>query len=72
VSEAGTILQIVPHAPGGRDGVGDYARILAGCLKKSHDLETTFICAAPSAAARTEEGYPLLSPLRTVADGRRL
>jgi hypothetical protein len=72
VSEAGTILQIVPHAPGGRDGVGDYARILAGCLKKSHDFETTFISAAPSASARTEDGYPLLSPLRTVADGRRL
>ena len=38
-----SILQIVPRAPGGRDGVGDYAQTLAQRLEKSHGLATTFI-----------------------------
>ncbi|MEP6686326.1 MAG: hypothetical protein ABJB22_06065 [Verrucomicrobiota bacterium] len=72
MSKDGAILQIVPRAPGGRDGVGDYARTLAGELKKTHGLETTFVSAAPSDAAKTEEGYRLLSPLRAVARGQWL
>ena len=72
MNNAGAILQIVPRAPGGRDGVGDYARTLARCLEKFHDLQTTFVSAAPSAAAKTEEGYQVLSPLRAVAGGPRL
>ena len=72
MSEARAILQIVPHAPGGRDGVGDYARTLAGGLEKFHTLKTTFVSAAPTAAARTKEGYRLVSPLRAVAGGPQL
>jgi hypothetical protein len=72
VSEVGAILQIVPHAPGGRDGVGDYARTLAGDLEKFHGLKTTFVSAAPTDATKTEEGYRLLSPLRAVAGGQHL
>ncbi len=45
MSEAGTILQIVPRAPRGRDGVGDYARTLAASLERHHGLETIFVSA---------------------------
>lgn len=40
------ILQIVPRAPGSREGVGDYAGILAQRLTKAHDCETVFATAA--------------------------
>ena len=72
MSNSSAILQIVPRAPGGRDGVGDYAHTLARCLNKSHDLQTTFLSAAPSAAGKTEEGFQVLSPLRAIVDGQRL
>ncbi len=66
------VLQVVPHPPGRREGVGDYARTLACGLRRQHDLETTFISAAPSEATKTEHGYRLLSPLREVADSAEL
>lgn len=37
-----TLLQIVPHAPGSFDGVGDYALNLARALSKRHSLQTVF------------------------------
>jgi glycogen synthase len=46
VNKAGTILQIVPRAQPGRDGVGDYARTLAASLERHHGLKTTFVFAA--------------------------
>ncbi|MEO6971389.1 MAG: hypothetical protein ABI217_10890 [Chthoniobacterales bacterium] len=49
MNEAGTILQILPRASRGRDGVGDYARTLAASLKRRHQLETTFLAAATTA-----------------------
>ncbi len=46
MNQAGTILQIVPRAPRGRDGVGDYARTLAAKLEQYQGLKTTFVSAA--------------------------
>ena len=45
MNKAGTILQIVPRAQPGRDGVGDYARTLAASLERHHGLKTTFVSA---------------------------
>ena len=58
MSRAGTILQILPRASPGRDGVGDYARTLATNLERQHGLKTTFVSAA--------EGSHLICP----ANGR--
>ncbi|MGH8095315.1 MAG: glycosyltransferase family 2 protein [Chthoniobacterales bacterium] len=66
-----SILQIVPRAPGGRDGVGDYARILSLRLRETYGFETTFVAAAPSPTTETSEGFPIHSPLRDVASGLR-
>jgi len=60
------ILQIVPRAPGGRDGVGDYARTLAVCLERINGCKTTFVSAAPSAALKTG-GLEVLSPLSGIS-----
>jgi hypothetical protein len=61
VNEVGSILQILPRASPGRDGVGDYARTLASKLAQHHSLTTVFISAiggndlvVPSAAAAKE------------------
>ena len=43
------LLQIVPRAPGSREGVGDYARILAERLRENHRCETIFVTAAEMA-----------------------
>lgn len=43
------IFQIVPRAPGSREGVGDYARILATKLAENHGLATRFVSAQPAA-----------------------
>ena len=63
MNKAGTILQIVPRARPGRDGVGDYARALAANLERHHGLKTTFVSAAgdshlvfPSDAGPGESG----------------
>lgn len=42
MTEAGTILQIVPRAPGSREGVGDYASALATGLERMHGYKTVF------------------------------
>ena len=60
MNEVGTILQILPRASPGRDGVGDYARTLAVRLAQHHGLKTIFISPtggndlAPAAAAARE------------------
>ncbi len=63
-----SILQIVPQAPGGgHDGVGDNAHTLASRLRAAHGLETTFVAASPSSRTETVAGFPVRSPLRSVA-----
>ncbi|MDQ2987426.1 MAG: hypothetical protein M3R13_12045, partial [Armatimonadota bacterium] len=62
-----TLLQIVPRAPGNLDGVGDYARQLALGLLKLYNLRTTFVSAAPSESGETNNGFQVVSPLRTMA-----
>lgn len=46
-----TILQIVPRAPGSREGVGDYASILARELERTHRYRTEFVTGESFAAA---------------------
>jgi hypothetical protein len=57
VNRTATILQIIPRASRGRDGVGDYARTLAISLQRHHNFETTFL-----AAATTRRGIRLIFP----------
>lgn len=66
------IVQIVPRAPGGRDGVGDYALTLACSLEKSHGLATTFVSGAPSDLAKTAGGFDVLSPLVALSGSEQL
>jgi hypothetical protein len=40
------ILQIVPRAPGNREGVGDYASMLANALERAHGYSSAFVTAA--------------------------
>ncbi len=56
------ILQIVPRAPGSREGVGDYAQTLAKGLRQTSGAETTFIAAHPA------KGTDILSPLSAISD----
>jgi len=64
----GVILQVVPRAPGGRDGVGDYSRQLAGALEKNYGAKTIFV-AAQTHSLSTEPGQPrVLSTLRRLVD----
>jgi hypothetical protein len=55
VNRADTIWQIVPRAPGGREGVGDYAQILAMRLEQMHGYATVFVTGATIAEARSSE-----------------
>ena len=64
MNEVGTILQILPRALRGRDGVGDYARTLAASLEQHHGLKTTFVSTAegshlvfPMGAGPGEQGF---------------
>lgn len=43
MKDAGTVLQIVPRAPGSREGVGDYASALAAGLERTHGYSTEFV-----------------------------
>ncbi len=61
------LLQIIPRAPDDCGGVGDYALQLAGRLRESYDIESTFVSAAPATSSSTAENFELLSPLRTVS-----
>ncbi len=62
-----SLLQIIPRAPDDCGGVGDYARQLAGRLRESYDIETTFVSAAPATSSSTADNFEVLSPLRTVS-----
>jgi hypothetical protein len=57
----GAILQIVPRAPGNREGVGDYAWTLATGLR-TRGYETTFV------AAHSAGGSEILAPLARISD----
>jgi hypothetical protein len=57
------ILQIIPRASRGRDGVGDYARTLAASLQRYHNFATTFL-----SAATTDRGIQLVFPDGTGTD----
>ncbi|MGI8431100.1 MAG: hypothetical protein ACR2MW_02255, partial [Chthoniobacterales bacterium] len=46
-----TILQILPRAPGSREGVGDYAGILAAELERAHGYRTEFVTGTTLAGA---------------------
>lgn len=46
MKDARTILQIVPRAPGSREGVGDYASSLAAGLERCHGYKTEFVVGA--------------------------
>lgn len=46
-----TLLQILPRAPGSREGVGDYAGILGAELERAHGYRTEFVTAATLAGA---------------------
>lgn len=63
-----TLLQIVPRAPGNLDGVGDYARQLARCLLRLHEIRTIFVSAETTESAQTTDGFEILSPLRSVGE----
>jgi hypothetical protein len=54
-----TVLQIVPHAPGAFDGVGDYALNLARALSASHGIDTTFL-AAEKPRMTSSDDYPVI------------
>ncbi|MFL6541862.1 MAG: hypothetical protein ACJ8I9_01720 [Chthoniobacterales bacterium] len=57
------LLQIVPHLPGTREGVGDYALNLARRLRTDHGFTTTFLV-NDSAQTREIDGFDVLGPLR--------
>jgi hypothetical protein len=57
VKSVAPILQIIPLASRGRDGVGDYARALAASLQRHHNFATTFL-----SAATTNRGIQLVFP----------
>lgn len=62
------ILQIVPRAPGNRDGVGDYSRQLAAWLEKKYGAKTIFIAAQAHLLGRLPGDLRVLSPLRQMVD----
>lgn len=49
-----SLLQIVPRLPPYSDGVGDYARLLAGQLSLTHDIETEFVAFRPATETPSE------------------
>jgi hypothetical protein len=61
-----TVLQIVPHAPGAFDGVGDYALNLARTLSESHGIDTTFL-AAENARVTSSDDYPVIFDLNSTS-----
>ena len=60
------LIQIVPRAPGERDGVADYAQTLARRLREIHAMETVFVPNAPTSVASTPDGFAVLTSLRTL------
>jgi len=53
------VLQIVPRIPGGLDGVGDYALMIAGRLQQEFGCDTTFAAFRASSSAKTS-GFDVL------------
>lgn len=62
------ILQIVPRAPGGLDGVGDYALTLARSLA-SRGLQTTFVAAHKDSSTAAE--FPVMRMSDPMISGAR-
>src|ERR1051325_4508143 len=58
----GRVLQIVPHLPGGFDGVGDHALNLARALSSDFGITTTFLVAAKT-SAKSKDGFGIISGL---------
>jgi hypothetical protein len=58
----GRVLQIVPHLPGGFDGVGDHALNLARALSNDFGISTTFLVAEKT-SANSKDGYAIISGL---------
>src|SRR4051812_27972038 len=58
----GRVLQIVPHLPGGFDGVGDHALNLARALSRDFGISTTFLVAGKT-SANSKDGYAIISGL---------
>jgi len=71
VSLAKSLFQIVPRPPGGQDGVGDYARTLAGHLWTRYHLETIFLAAAPSVGENSAGDFRVYSPLKKLPNKLR-
>jgi hypothetical protein len=61
------VIQIVPHAPGERDGVADYAQTLARRLREIYGMETVFVPNAPVSVASTPDRFAVLPSLRTLS-----
>jgi hypothetical protein len=59
MSEKSRVVQIVPQSPGSREGVGDYALILATGLRSAWGFETVFLTSGP-AAEKEIAGFPVL------------
>lgn len=53
------VLQIVPRIPGGLDGVGDYALMIADRLQQEFGCDTTFATFRASSSAKTN-GFDVL------------
>jgi hypothetical protein len=54
------VIQIVPYLPPSISGVGDYAFLLAGELRRAHDIHTSFVVANPDWNGPSElEGFPI-------------
>ena len=62
------ILQIVPHAPGSHEGVGDYALKLAERLRSDYGQETIFAAAAISSVSSVDS-FDVVAPLASVEHG---
>lgn len=65
----GSILQIVPQAPGAHEGVGDYALTLAARLRSDHQRETIFAVGRPTSIGEVA-GFAVLSPLAAISEKR--
>ena len=61
------ILQIVPHAPGSREGVGDYALRLAERLSSDNETDTIFAAAEPSSLS-CAGNFEVVAPLDLTAE----
>ena len=61
-----SVIQIVPRAPGGRDGVADYACLLGSQLRRVYGIETSFVPFAPLSESPSR-GFEVHPPLRSMS-----